>query len=203
FVEDASLTLALPALACARRGAGPSCLCCSPSSCRRTCDAARGADGLREPKALHARVELAPAQTEQLGRLGLVLAGLFERALDERALDRLEVHPVRREVSACRVDGQGDGGGRGQGARGGRGGRGGRALRRLGVPGQMLGVDEAPLTENQRPLHRVAQLADVPAPRAPARPYPAPPDSSRPLRRETASHRPPARAAPPAPTRPR
>src|SRR5207237_9292350 len=75
---------------------------------RRTCDAARGADGLGAPKALHARVELAPAQTEQLGRPGLVLAGLFEGALDERALDRLEVHPVRREVSACRVDGQGD-----------------------------------------------------------------------------------------------
>src|SRR5207302_992102 len=45
---------------------------------------------LCEPEAFHAGVELAAAEAEQPGRFGLVLAGLFEGALDEGALHRLE-----------------------------------------------------------------------------------------------------------------
>src|SRR3989442_11776696 len=109
---------------------------------------------LGEAEALHAGVELAAAQAEQLGRFGLVLAGLFEGALDERALHRLEVHAVGGKVPDDRL-----------GSRWGRSGRGGRAPRRLGVPGQMLGIEQAPFAQNQRALHGVAELADVPRPR--------------------------------------
>src|SRR3989442_4201417 len=92
---------------------------------------------LGKAEALHAGVELAAAQAEQLGRFGLVLAGLLEGALDQGALHRLEVHPVSRKLPDC---------GLGSGADlCGRWGR-GRSLRRLGVPGQMLRVDEPPLT---------------------------------------------------------
>src|SRR2546427_1299677 len=110
---------------------------------------------LREAESLHAGVELAAAQAKQFGRFGPVLAGLLERALDERALDRLEVHPVSWKRPDRGVGGWDD--------LGGRWGR-GRAFRRPSVPGQMLGIDQAPLTQNQRPLLRVAQLADVPRP---------------------------------------
>src|SRR2546425_11345322 len=92
---------------------------------------------LREAEALHTGVELAAAQAEQFGRFGLVLAGLFEGALDEGALHRLEVHPVSRKRPDRGLGGRGDLGGRWER---------GRALRRLAVPGQLLGVDETPLT---------------------------------------------------------
>src|SRR5207245_4367968 len=85
---------------------------------------------LREAESLHAGVELAAAQAEQLGGLGLVLAGLLERALDEGALHRLEVHPVSREVPDRGLGSGAGGWGRGWG------GGGGGALRGLGVRGQ-------------------------------------------------------------------
>src|SRR2546425_8547827 len=92
---------------------------------------------LSEAETLHTGVELAAAQAEQLGRFGLVLAGLFEGALDEGALHRLEVHPVSRKLPDHGLGGGADAGGRWER---------GRTLRRLGVPGQMLRVDEPPLT---------------------------------------------------------
>src|SRR3989442_8249435 len=94
---------------------------------------------LREAETLHAGVELAAAQAEQLGRFGLVLAGLFEGALDELALHRFEVHAVSWKVSDQGLGDHGGGGGRGVRRRR------GLALRRLGVPWQMLRVDETPL----------------------------------------------------------
>src|SRR5260370_24138199 len=57
---------------------------------------------LRKAKTLHAGVELAAAQAEQPGSPALVAAGLCYRALDELALDGLEIHTLRRELSARR-----------------------------------------------------------------------------------------------------
>src|SRR5260370_33196384 len=92
---------------------------------------------LREAEALHAGVELAAAQAEQLGRFRAVLAGLLERALDERALHRLQVHPLRREGRDTGRDHASGGGGRR--------GRWGRTRRRLGGPRRVFGLGEAPL----------------------------------------------------------
>src|SRR2546428_9744469 len=111
---------------------------------------------LRKAKTLHAGVELDAAQAEQPGSPGLVAAGLFERALDELALDGLEIHTLRRELSACGGSG-GRGSGQGEGDQRG-------AVRSVHAPRQVLGIDQAPPTENQGPLPPVAQLAHVPRP---------------------------------------
>src|SRR5713226_9873983 len=73
----------------------------------RVAGVARASLDLCEPEALHAGVELAAAQAEQLRRFRAVLAGLLERALDERALHGLEIHAVCREGLNGRWDDRG------------------------------------------------------------------------------------------------
>src|SRR5262249_22057202 len=105
---------------------------------------------------LDARVELRPGETELARGLGLVAVGFPHGLLYEAPFHLFQTHSGRRgrvadlqfrKGGACHV---------------------GRAQ----CGGEMVSSDESPVTEEDGPLDRVAQLADVAGPRIGLQPFP-------------------------------